>query len=104
MKIRSSRPVLRYPCHSYFCTLFLPLRCNFSCLRVICLISCAGRNCVDSLERNQPANYKSAIGTVNHESDLLMNCEISLRVYVLIWQMNYASLSLQFRLAISDNQ
>ena len=64
---------------------------------------CAGRNCVNSLQRNQPANYKSAIGTVNHESDLL-SCEVSLGVHVLIWQINCSSLSLQFRLAISDNQ
>ena len=58
---------------------------------------CAGRNCVNSLQRNQPADYKSTIRTVNQESDLL-SCEISLRVYVLIWQMNCLSLSLRFRL------
>ena len=39
-------------------------------------------------------DYKSATGTVSHEPDLL-SCEISLRIYVLIWQMNYClSLSL----------
>ena len=52
---------------------------------------CAGRNCVNNLQRNQPADYKSAIGTVNQESDLL-SCEISLRVYVLIWRRNCLSL------------
>ena len=64
---------------------------------------CAGRSCVNSLDvqRNQPADYKSATRTVNHESDLL-SCEISLRVDVLIWQMNCLSPSLRFRLAISE--
>ena len=62
---------------------------------------CARRNCVNSLQRNQPADYKSATGTVNHESDLL-SCEISLLVYVLIWQLNCLFLSLRFRLVISE--
>ena len=30
---------------------------------------CAGRNYVNSLQQNQPADFKSATGTVNHESD-----------------------------------
>ena len=62
-------------------------------------IYCGGRNCVNSLQRNHPADYKSGTRTVNHESDLL-SCEISLRVHVLIWQMNCSSLSLRFHLAI----
>ena len=62
---------------------------------------CAGRNCINSLQRNQPENYKYATGTVNHESDLL-SCEISLGVHVLIRQINCSSLSLQFHLAISE--
>ena len=62
---------------------------------------CAERNCVNSSQRNQPAGYKSATRTVNHKSDLL-SCEISLPVYVLIWQMNCSSLSVGFRLAISE--
>ena len=59
--------------------------------------------CVNSLQRNQPADYKSETGTVSHEPDLL-SCEISLHIYVLIWEMNYcSSLSLRFRLAVSES-
>ena len=47
----------------------------------------AGRNCIDSSQRNQPAAYKSATGTVNHDSDLRA-CEISLPLYVLMWQIS----------------
>ena len=49
-------------------------------------------NCVNSLQRNQPAGYESETGTVNHKPDLL-SCEISLCIYVPIWQMNYCCLS-----------
>ena len=64
---------------------------------------CARHNCVNSLQRNQPADYKSATGTVCHGPDLL-SCEISLPIYALIWRMNYcSSLSLRFRMAISES-
>ena len=54
-------------------------------------------------KENQPADYKSETGTVNHEPDLLSR-EISLCIYVLILQMNYClSLSLRFRLAVSES-
>ena len=59
----------------------------------------AGRSCVNNLQGNLPADYKSATGTVNQETDLL-SCGISLRVSVLIWKVNCSSLSSRFRLTI----
>ena len=38
---------------------------------------CAGRSCLNRLQRNQPVDCKSSTRTVNHESNLL-SCEISL--------------------------
>ena len=46
---------------------------------------CAGHNCVNSLQRNQPANHKSATGTVVNRKPDLPSCEISRSIYVLIW-------------------
>ena len=56
---------------------------------------------MNRLQGNQPVDYKSVTGTVNHESNSL-SCEISLQVYDPIWQMTCSCLSSGFRLSITN--
>ena len=75
------------------------LHCSHKSRLTLAFYHCAGRSCVNTFQGNQPTDFKSATGTVNQESDLL-SCGISLRVCVLIWQMNCSSFRSRFRLTV----
>ena len=67
------------------------------------LLLCLAQIALTAYKETIQQSINLPLETVNHEPDLL-SCKISWRIYILIWQINYcASLSLRFRLAISES-